>query len=469
MDKFSFTGDLIFKEGPPIHDCEVSGTIAANGSVNGVVVITRGQILGPQLLHSSSFDIQGTAENTVKVAISAAHGSNLKIENSGCSFSFRARSVQEIPYATTPSHPVRVLYELTNLEFMGLEITERRDSQHVSLRRDRLRFLCGDCSCELQQIEDYDAVIEQLRTGGGSGVTYTLAVESLSGQVLEDTKTDPFADAVCELLSLASKNSVRWVRRTSFAATRVEIQSTTRSVGKLSSFQSGWSLIPDWVATEDRSARHELSYFLGSVTALYVQNVREQGLGLAIAWMLDSEHQSTIDMKFVAAFIAIERLRTKFLDRAALPASIVSDWNERIDAGLGSRILSVVKETCGALNEQQMRLIISRIRSANTPPAALELEALCRQLKVVGFDKEMTELRNKLVHTGGYGDFQFPDAIELYRKLSHIVDVCILRLLEFDGFYNHWATDWKPKSLKAHTDSGPTSVVDPSFGRSLGQ
>ena len=175
-----------------------------------------------------------------------------------------------------------------------------------------------------------------------------------------------------------------------------------------------------------------------------------QGLGSVIAWILDSEHQPTIDMKYVADFIAIERLRTKFLDRAFISAPIVVDWQKRIEEGLGDRILNVVEETVGTLNEQQRRLIISRLRSANTPPVALELEALCGQLKVVGFDKEMGELRSKLVHTGGYGDFEFPEAVKLYRELSHIVGVCVLRLLEFDGFYHHWATEWKPTPLKDH-------------------
>jgi hypothetical protein len=156
-------------------------------------------------------------------------------------------------------------------------------------------------------------------------------------------------------------------------------------------------------------------------------------------------------MKYLAVFIAIERLRTKFLNRAAVPVAIATDWNERISQGLGDKILNVIETTLGTLNEQQRRLIISRVRSANSPPVALELEALCGQLNVVGFDKEMGELRSKLVHTGGYGDFEFPEAVTLYRKLSHIVDVCVLRLLGFDGFYHHWATDWKPTPLNKHS------------------
>ena len=48
---------------------------------------------------------------------------------------------------------------------------------------------------------------------------------------------------------------------------------------------------------------------------------------------------------------------------------------------------------------------------------------------------------------GGYGDFDFPDAITLYFKLSHLIDVCVLKLLGYDGYYQHKDTDWIPTEL----------------------
>jgi hypothetical protein len=60
----------------------------------------------------------------------------------------------------------------------------------------------------------------------------------------------------------------------------------------------------------------------------------------------------------------------------------------------------------------------------------------------------MIELRNKLVHTGSYGDFEFPEAIKLWRTLSHIIDVCVLKLLGYDGNYHHLDTNWMPKRIE---------------------
>jgi hypothetical protein len=449
MSKFSFVGDLIFKNGSTIHDCEVAGSVADNGSVEGV--INTRQFHGPEILGQSPFEIYGKLEDGAEVAINDARRGGWTLENDHCSLKFRARSLHETRQGTVGNLHMAFWYELTNLEFAGNEITETQKNGHVILKKDRLRFLCDDYMCELKQLEDYDSLIKELRDRSGSGVTSTLTITSLGGQSLDETKTDDFADAVCELLSLATKNTVRWVRRTNCDAARNETRSVTRKVGRLSSFQSGWSLIPDFASMGDGTARCELAYFLGSVTPRYVRQLRAQGLGLAVAWILDSEHQPTIDMKYIASFIAIERLRTSFLNRATVTCTIATDWNERISQGLGDRILNVVEATVGTLNEQQRRVIISKIRSANSLPVALELEALCGQLRVVGFDKEMGELRSKLVHTGGYGDFEFPETINLYQKLSHIVDVCVLRLLAFDGFYHHWATGWRPTPLKEHS------------------
>src|ERR1019366_1688032 len=81
------------------------------------------------------------------------------------------------------------------------------------------------------------------------------------------------------------------------------------------------------------------------------------------------------------------------------------------------------------LLKSQKRMLTTKLLSANTAPAAVELEALCKQLGVVGFEKDMSDLRNRLVHTGEYGDFTFPEAVKLYHRLSHIISVCVLRLL----------------------------------------
>jgi hypothetical protein len=258
---------------------------------------------------------------------------------------------------------------------------------------------------------------------------------------------DTCADALCELLSLATKNTVYWVRRVGRDENGSETCDYFRSIGKARDFHSGWSLIPDWVAMPEGHLRAELAYFLGSVATNYVQQLR-QGLQLPIAWILDAEHQSTVDMMYLAEFIAIERLRVSFLPLKGL-AVIREDWQKLLNEGVSQEVIAAVERHVGKLTEQQVAALVSKLRAANNPAAATELEALCRHLGVVGFERDMGELRNRLVHTGTYGGFEMPDAISLYYKLSHLVDRCVLKILRYDGYYHHHETQWNPRLADA--------------------
>jgi hypothetical protein len=298
----------------------------------------------------------------------------------------------------------------------------------------------------------YDDTIKKIDDGKGSAVTATLTVRSAMNQSLAENATDDFADAVCELLSFAKKNTVYWIQRTRFSEAGTVVTSVSRDfiARKLRPFRSGWALIPDFVVLPEHMFRCELSYFLNSVLPLYVRQLRAEGLDKAIAWILDSEHQTTVDMMYLSAYIAIERLRVNFLDRNSLPTMIGKDWSHLLETGLMDDIIAAIENRAGGLSDSQKQLLLRVLRNANHPPAAVELEALCQQIGVKGYEKEMSELRNKLVHTGAYGDFQFPDAIKLWRRLSHIIDVCVLKLLGYGGRYHHLDTDWRPTALFEH-------------------
>lgn len=339
-------------------------------------------------------------------------------------------------------------YYLTNLEFNGTEWSEIiLTPTHTEHRADKLTFLCDDFKCVLRHAENYDQIIKTIGKLKGSGVTASLTISSISGCKLETETVDNLATAICELLSLATKNTVYWMRRTVVSDDGSEAGEFTRNLGsRLRPFMSGWNLIPNFLIT-DTGGREELRYFLGITTPEYFKTRREKGLGLAITWILDSEHQGTVEMKLIAAYMAVEHLRVRFLDRTALPTMICKSWLELLDTGLEDKIMSAITDTVGSLNDSQRNTLSNGLRYANYPPATIELEALCKQLKVTGFEKTMTALRNKLVHTGAYGKFKFPHAIKLYFGLSHVIDVCVLRLLGFDGYYQHKDTDWKPVSL----------------------
>ncbi len=342
------------------------------------------------------------------------------------------------------------VFELANCGFTGAEVTKKIIGERIVYRKDKIRILYDDLECTLQQIDDYEDRIKSIENESGSAITATLTIRSLTNRALDEKTTDDFADAVCELLSFAKKNTVYWTRRTHFNTAGEVVTSLTRGfiVSRLKSYRSSWSLIPDFAAVTEGWGRCELSYFLNTVTPLYVSKMRAEGLQQAIWWIIDSEHQTTLDMMYVSAYIAIERLRAKFLERQSLPSMIRTDWGQLLESGLFDDIIKTIETRAGALSDPQRRLLYRVLRNANNPPAAVELEALCKQIGVTGFEKEMSDLRNRLVHSGTYGDFDFPDAVKLWRTLSHIIDVCVLKLLGYDGNYHHLDTNWAPRRIE---------------------
>jgi hypothetical protein len=248
-------------------------------------------------------------------------------------------------------------YEITNFGFSGNEVTESVSDGRISWAKDKVRFLSEDLECTLQQIENYDAILKEIINREGSAVTATLAVRSISNRKLDDRETDNFADGICELLSLANKNTVYWLRRRKSISAGQEYPEIMRgrlSI-KLRSYLNGWSLIPDFVALPDKGGRAELGYFLGSVSSRYVQRLRTEKLGLVIAWIIDAEHQSTIDMAYLAAFIAIELLRVNFLKRASLPSVIHGNWARMLRDGLADKLLATIEAETGTLGDFQKR------------------------------------------------------------------------------------------------------------------
>jgi hypothetical protein len=97
----------------------------------------------------------------------------------------------------------------------------------------------------------------------------------------------------------------------------------------------------------------------------------------------------------------------------------------------------------GALSDEQKRALISKLRSANTPSAPVLLDELCLGLGVNGLERYMGVLRNRLTHSASYGNFDFSKVIDLQYKLSHVVDVCVLKILGYDGYYCQKNAAWR--------------------------
>jgi hypothetical protein len=438
MERTEFIGELV-ADNVVNFSGHVLLEIDSTGKIKGEM--QTGLWVPMDALSASEFRITGSIKGKTGIRLESCRATHFewKASNSGVMW-FTAASLHKQNSSTGQPNPQEItvlVYQLTNLVFSGVETTVLPNGSFV---RDRLRFTSENLNCTLMQVAGYSELMKELRRTKGSAITALLEISPTGqNQLLDVSEVDDHADAICELLSFATKNTVFWVERKKLANDKI-IGAKARSIGKIRPIVTGWSLIPDFVHVS-KQHRPELLNFLQQVSAKYASQLRREGLGLAISWLIDSEHQTHIEMKYLAAFIAIEHLRSKFLRKQSPFISV--DWHKQLNKTLGIELLEVVeKHLQTPLRNEQKSGLINALRSANSASISQQLESLCNQLGVTGFRKDMATLRNSIVHTGQYS-FQELNSIDLYYKLSRILDLCVLKLLEFDGFYHHHETRWR--------------------------
>ena len=151
-----------------------------------------------------------------------------------------------------------LVYGLTNLQFLGSEVT---DLLNGGWQRDKMTFHYKDVTCILKHLPDYEETIKTLSETHGASVTATLSL------LCEDDVTqelgDDLADAICELLAFATKNTVFWVTREVVASGIGENRFMRSLAGRARNFHSGWAIISDYVVTNNEK-RAELHMFLAA-------------------------------------------------------------------------------------------------------------------------------------------------------------------------------------------------------------
>jgi hypothetical protein len=161
---------------------------------------------------------------------------------------------------------------------------------------------------------------------------------------------------------------------------------------------------------------------------------------------------SAIQPKFLLAFAAIERLRSRILKGVKAPALISPAFNELIDSELGDQIIELISNALGNMDNSAKAIVRKKLKDLNRPPISASLDALCEHYGIKASTKRMAHLRSRLMHAGDLAEFDFSDAIGLYWELSHVLDVCLLKALGFRGLYHHIRTNWKERSIDAPLD-----------------
>ncbi len=327
-------------------------------------------------------------------------------------------------------------YELANCVFrLGSHLTEFPNG---GWSRNAIEINADAAALRIVKIDTYDEVVKELEARKEGGVTAILEVTGPTDQ----PSCDAWATAVCNLLCFATKNTVRWISREGYLGdNRSEIEYFSPAVYQIRTLRS---LIPDMPT----SGEHPLHVFLQLAVPRYSSLDDAFGLTSTIGWLLEAEFSMPIQPKFVLAFIAIERLRSRLLKGAEGPKALLSsDFGEKIDGALGAQLVAAIDAAVGPLEEDTKSVLVKKLKSLNQPTIAASLDALCEHFGIAAATKKIFQLRNRLTHAGDLGDFDFPEALDLYIELSHILDICILKALGYVGIYHHHGTGWQERRV----------------------
>jgi hypothetical protein len=329
-------------------------------------------------------------------------------------------------------------YRLANCVFA---VGSHSTSYDHRFSRDALELNVDGVKLRATKLESYQKVVELAKQAKTAAVTANLLISGATSKA----EADILANAFCELLSFATKNSVRWLSRESAADAGTETEFMSPQVFPL---RTSWSLIPDISG----DGRLQLYDFLATALPKYRDLKDRLGLPETIGWLLDSEMTSAIQPKFLLAFAAIERLRSRILKGIKAPALISPEFNELIDLELGDQIINLISNALGTLDDSTTVIVRKKLKDLNRPPISASLDALCEHFGIKASTKKMSHLRSRLIHAGDSEGFEFQDALQLYWELSQVLDVCILKGLGFRGSYHHVRTNWKERSIDAPLD-----------------
>ena len=129
------------------------------------------------------------------------------------------------------SHPVvspetasfRFRFFLTNLDFLGTELTVRKNRNGRTTTRNKITLNLDPDKMTLRWLPSYDRLIQELKATSGTMATAQLTINANS-PTLNQTIIDRVED-VCILLSLGAGNQVTWIEMREYSAsTNVKIR-----------------------------------------------------------------------------------------------------------------------------------------------------------------------------------------------------------------------------------------------------
>jgi hypothetical protein len=212
--------------------------------------------------------------------------------------------------------------------------------------------------------------------------------------------------------------------------------------------RTGWSLLSDF----PRKGQVPLHEFLTGA----LQQIRELDEKLdfstIVSWLIDAEFSASLQPKFLLMFAAIERLRSRMSKGQPTGHLIADNFIQAIDGSLGDDLMNRIMADFPDMSSENQSVLRKNLKTLDRPPIAASLDLLCQNFGVIASTKKMAHLRSRLMHAGTLGEFSFQPALSLYKELSHVLDVCLLKALGYSGSYTHWANEWEERPVTETLD-----------------
>ena len=258
--------------------------------------------------------------------------------------------VNVLSSTAAPVTPVRLTYGLTNLEFLGDEVTEFEIEGRRGWSRDTFRFQVASTEIIVRQVVNYREVVAQMKASRSLAITAEASLELTNGTVKLESYDNMIGD-ICTLLSLAKGSRVTWL-----------YSKVMGQDGALASMRIVSELSPFWVpgvALIGGTTAKELKEFISHSYVEYLEEKDNFNLPVAIGYYLASKSQIEWNTRFLLACIALETLVWNFAGhgtqgdlRYVVPRE---DFEERDTlANLKSSLEEVLRQTFPDLTDEQV-------------------------------------------------------------------------------------------------------------------
>jgi hypothetical protein len=322
---------------------------------------------------------------------------------------------------------VTMRFAVCNFQFFG---TIPEHFERDNREGDRMSILPINIEGQeisFQQVSNCDEVIEQLKIHGGARITCLAHVKVTKPDDRESILSQ--FDNLCWILSLARCNLVTWlyfdvVRGDGTVSYSEHRPTITRS------FVSDY--LVDWLpplTTVD---------FVESAFPRYADLAPVYELNKVVPLYLDiRSNQVFLETRALMLVALLDYLCNRFFKVSDdHESTIVNEevFKESLD-GLEERVRETLQDIFPHLSLDKIDKMVGNIRGLNYPTFRYQLREICKYFDVPTNSRErnrVVETRNKLVH---YSTFCTSDPSREYRKLLHLLDKLLLRMVGYRGEY----------------------------------